>query len=158
MKLIFPFFCILASRAPEIPGNPMAAGRTTLNSPERKPMAEPVIITVAITGALPRKKDNPAVPVTPSEQIESTHEAYEAGASLVHIHVRNPDESPSSDPELYGRVQEGVRKHCPGISSVRLKREQVQLVSMHGVLRHRFTSDKGLLQWKFLEHGHGQNL
>ncbi len=78
-------------------------------------MAEPVIITVAITGALPRKKDNPAVPVTPTEQIESTHQAFEAGASLVHVHVRNPDESPSSDPELYGRVQEGVRKHCPGM-------------------------------------------
>ncbi|MBS0446330.1 MAG: 3-keto-5-aminohexanoate cleavage protein [Proteobacteria bacterium] len=73
----------------------------------------PAIITVAITGALPRKKDNPAVPVTPQEQIESTHEAYEAGASLVHIHVRNPDESPSSNPDLYGQVQEGVRKHCP---------------------------------------------
>jgi uncharacterized protein (DUF849 family) len=78
-------------------------------------MAEPVIITVAITGALPKKKDNPAVPVTPAEQIESTHEAFEAGAALVHIHVRNPDESPGSDPELYGRVQEGVRKHCPGM-------------------------------------------
>jgi len=78
-------------------------------------MSEPVIITVAITGAVPRKKDNPAVPVTPSEQIESTHEAYEAGASLVHIHVRNPDESPGSDPELFARVQEGVRKHCPGM-------------------------------------------
>ena len=78
-------------------------------------MAEPVIITVAITGAVPKKKDNPAVPVTPSEQVESTHQAYEAGASLVHIHVRNPDESPGSDPELFGRVQEGVRKHCPGM-------------------------------------------
>lgn len=78
-------------------------------------MAEPVIITVAITGAVPKKKDNPAVPVTPPEQIESTHEAFEAGASLVHIHVRNPDESPGSDPEMYGRVQEGVRKHCPGM-------------------------------------------
>jgi uncharacterized protein (DUF849 family) len=77
--------------------------------------AEPVIITVAITGSQPRKKDNPAVPVTPDEQVESTHEAYEAGASLVHVHVRNPDESPSSAPELYGRVQEGVRKHCPGM-------------------------------------------
>jgi uncharacterized protein (DUF849 family) len=75
----------------------------------------PVIITVAITGAVPRKKDNPAVPITPSEQIESTHEAYEAGASLVHIHVRNADESPSSDPALYAQVQEGVRKHCPGM-------------------------------------------
>ena len=78
-------------------------------------MAEPVIITVAITGAVPKKKDNPAVPVTPPEQVESTHEAYEAGASLVHIHVRNPDESPGSDPDLYGKVQEGVRKHCPGM-------------------------------------------
>ncbi len=77
--------------------------------------AEPVIITVAITGSQPRKKDNPAVPVTPDEQVESTHEAYEAGASLVHVHVRNPDETPSSAPELYGRVQEGVRKHCPGM-------------------------------------------
>lgn len=76
---------------------------------------QPVIITVAITGALPRKKDSAAVPVTPDEQVESTHEAFEAGASLVHVHVRNPDESPSSDPELYGRVQEGVRKHCPGM-------------------------------------------
>jgi len=78
-------------------------------------MSEPVIISVAITGALPRKKDSAAVPVTPEEQVESTHEAFEAGASLVHIHVRNPDESPSSEPDLYGRVQEGVRKHCPGM-------------------------------------------
>jgi uncharacterized protein (DUF849 family) len=76
---------------------------------------QPVIITAAITGAVPRKKDNPAVPVTPQEQIESTHEAFEAGASLVHVHVRNPDESPGSDPELFHQVQEGVRKHCPGM-------------------------------------------
>ena len=47
---------------------------------------EPVIIAVAITGSVPRKKDNPALPVTPAEQIDSTHEAFEAGASLVHIH------------------------------------------------------------------------
>ena len=78
-------------------------------------MSTPVIITVAITGAVPRTKDNPAVPVTPAQQIESTHEAFEAGASLVHVHVRNADESPGSDPELFGRVQEGVRKHCPGM-------------------------------------------
>jgi len=75
----------------------------------------PVIITVAITGAVPKKADNPAVPVTPSEQIESTHEAYESGASLVHIHVRNPDATPGSNPDLFAAVQEGVRKHCPGM-------------------------------------------
>jgi len=77
--------------------------------------SQPAIITVAITGAIPRKADTPAVPVTPSEQIESTQEAFEAGASVVHIHVRNPDESPSSDPALFGRVQEGVSNHCPGM-------------------------------------------
>jgi 3-keto-5-aminohexanoate cleavage enzyme len=82
---------------------------------EENRMTQPVIITVAITGAVPKKKDNPAVPVTPAEQIESTHAAFEAGAALVHIHVRNPDESPGSDPEAFARVQEGVRKHCPGM-------------------------------------------
>jgi len=75
----------------------------------------PVVIAVAITGSVPRKKDNPAVPITPSEQIESTREAYEAGASLVHIHVRNDDETPSSDPERFARVQEGIVRHCPGM-------------------------------------------
>jgi len=78
-------------------------------------MSRPVVITVAITGSVPRKKDNPALPVTPSEQIESTHEAFEAGATIVHIHVRNPDESSSSDPKLFQQVQEGINKHCPGM-------------------------------------------
>ena len=74
-----------------------------------------VVVAVAITGSVPRKKDNPNLPVTPSEQIESTHAAFEAGASLVHLHVRNDDETPSSDPARFALVQEGVRKHCPGM-------------------------------------------
>ncbi|WP_026349806.1 3-keto-5-aminohexanoate cleavage protein [Bordetella sp. FB-8] len=78
-------------------------------------MTVPCIITVAITGSLPRKNDNPAVPITISEQIESTHEAFEAGATLVHLHVRNDDESPSSDPDRFAQVIDGIRKHCPGI-------------------------------------------
>ena len=78
-------------------------------------MNTPVIITVAITGSVPRKKDNPTLPVMPAEQIESTHAAFEAGAALVHVHARNPDETPSSKPELFAAVQEGVRKHCPGM-------------------------------------------
>ena len=75
----------------------------------------PVVIAVAITGSVPRKKDNPAVPVTPPEQIESTQEAFEAGASLVHIHVRNPTKARPPIPELFAQVQEGIRKHCPGM-------------------------------------------
>ena len=75
----------------------------------------PCIITCAITGSLPKKADNPAVPITPAEQIESTHEAFEAGATLVHLHVRNDDGSPTSSPERFAVVQEGIRKHCPGM-------------------------------------------
>lgn len=78
-------------------------------------MTTPAIITVAITGSVPRKADSPAVPVVPSEQIESTHEAFEAGAAIAHIHVRDKNENPSSDPELFAEVQAGVRKHCPGM-------------------------------------------
>ncbi len=78
-------------------------------------MTSPCIIAVAITGSLPRKRDNPAVPITVSEQIESTHEAFEAGASLVHLHVRNDDETPSSAPERFAQVLDGIRHHCPGM-------------------------------------------
>jgi 3-oxoadipate:acetyl-CoA acetyltransferase len=75
----------------------------------------PVVIAVAITGSVPRKKDNAAVPILPPEQIESTRQAFKAGASLVHIHVRNDDESSSSDAERFRQVQDGVRRLCPGM-------------------------------------------
>jgi 3-oxoadipate:acetyl-CoA acetyltransferase len=78
-------------------------------------MSTPAIITVAITGSLPKKKDNPGVPITVAEQIESTHEAFEAGATLVHLHVRNDDGSPTSAPERFAEVLAGIRKHCPGM-------------------------------------------
>lgn len=78
-------------------------------------MSNPCIICVAITGSVPVKADNPAVPVTVSEQIESTHAAFEAGASICHAHVRNADETPSSDPDKFAALKEGVEKHCPGM-------------------------------------------
>ena len=78
-------------------------------------MTTPCIITVAITGAVPRKEDNPAVPVTVTEQIESTHASFEAGDSLVHIHVRDENQNPSSDPGKFAAVQAGIEKHCPGM-------------------------------------------
>jgi len=78
-------------------------------------MSEPCIITVAITGSVARKRHNPAVPETVMEQIESTHEAFEAGASLVHVHSRNDDGSPGTLPDKFAEFQDGIRKHCPGI-------------------------------------------
>ncbi|SAL10280.1 PF05853 family protein [Caballeronia arvi] len=81
----------------------------------QSPTKEPCVISVAITGSVPRKKDNPAVPITIAEQVESTHEAYEAGATLVHLHVRDEDERSSSDRHRFAELQEGIRKHCPDI-------------------------------------------
>lgn len=78
-------------------------------------MSTPAIITVAITGSQPTKAQNPAVPTQPAEQVESTHAAYEAGASLVHIHVRDAQDKSSSDIEKFRLVQDGIRKHCPGM-------------------------------------------
>jgi len=78
-------------------------------------MTKPCIICVAITGSVPTKANNPALPVTVAEQIESTQEAFEAGASIAHCHVRNDDETPSSDPEKFARLKEGIEKNCPGM-------------------------------------------
>jgi 3-keto-5-aminohexanoate cleavage enzyme len=77
--------------------------------------ANPCIICVAITGSLPTKANNPAVPITIAEQIESTQEAFEAGASIAHCHVRDDDGKPTSDPERFGRLKEGLEKHCRGM-------------------------------------------
>ena len=78
-------------------------------------MTKPCIICVAITGSLPRKEMNPAVPITVAEQVESTHAAFEAGATICHAHVRNDDQTPSSDPEKFARLKEGLEQHCPGM-------------------------------------------
>lgn len=78
-------------------------------------MTNPCIICVAITGSLPTKNNNPAVPITISEQIESTQEAFETGASIAHCHVRDDAGKPTSDPERFARLKEGLEKHCPGM-------------------------------------------
>lgn len=78
-------------------------------------MTKPCIICVAITGSVPRKKDNPAVPISIDEQVESTQAAFEAGAAICHAHVRDEDENPTADPERFARLVEGLKKHCPGM-------------------------------------------
>ncbi len=78
-------------------------------------MTKPCILCCAITGSVPTKADNPAVPITVTEQVESSHAAVEAGASIIHAHVRNDDGTTSSDPEKFARLKEGLEKHCPGV-------------------------------------------
>jgi uncharacterized protein (DUF849 family) len=76
---------------------------------------EPCIICVAIAGSLPTKANNPAVPITIAEQVESTQEAFEAGASIAHCHVRDDEGKPTSDPDRFARLMEGLHRHCPGM-------------------------------------------
>ena len=78
-------------------------------------MSKPCILCCAITGSVPTKADNPAVPITVSEQIESSHAAVEAGASIIHAHVRNDDGTTSSDPDKFAALKGGLEKHCPGV-------------------------------------------
>lgn len=76
---------------------------------------EPCIITVAITGSVPRKEHNPAIPTTIDEQVESTAAAYAAGASIVHVHVREDDQTPTSDPAQFAQFHTAIRERCPDI-------------------------------------------
>ena len=80
-----------------------------------RPEDNPCILCVAITGSVPTKADNPAVPVAISEQVESTQAAFEAGAVIAHCHVRDDAGLPSSDPERFARLKEELEKHCPGM-------------------------------------------
>ena len=78
-------------------------------------MTKPCIICVAITGSVAQQSDNPAVPITISEQVDSTQEAFEAGASIAHCHVRMDDGTPTSDPDRFARLKEELERHCPGM-------------------------------------------
>jgi len=78
-----------------------------------------VIITIAPTGSIPTRKDNPNLPITPEEVAEETSRAYEAGAAVVHLHARNPDTGePSSDIEVFRAYLSAVRAACPIITQI----------------------------------------
>ncbi|HEY3726273.1 MAG TPA: 3-keto-5-aminohexanoate cleavage protein [Solirubrobacteraceae bacterium] len=78
--------------------------------------ANQVIISAAITGGMTVPTQSAAIPVTPEEIIESAVGAYEAGAAIVHIHVRDPDTGrPSSDLALFREVLDGIKQRCPVI-------------------------------------------
>jgi len=76
-------------------------------------MARKVMITVAVTGSRPTKEMNPAVPYAPGEIVDAAFESYQAGAAIVHVHVRDPKTGqPVYRAELYKEVLEGIRRKC----------------------------------------------
>ncbi len=75
----------------------------------------PVIITCAITGAETTRERQPALPVTPAEQGQAARECLDAGASIIHLHVREDDGKPSQRPERFKESIDAIRKAAPGI-------------------------------------------
>lgn len=69
------------------------------------------IITVAVTGAWPTRKDNPNLPVTPQEIADDVYACWKAGAAVAHIHVRNDDGTPSTEFERYKETIEAIRAY-----------------------------------------------
>jgi 3-keto-5-aminohexanoate cleavage enzyme len=71
------------------------------------------VVTCALTGVLASRTQCPHLPYTPVEIADDALRAYEAGASVVHIHARNDDGSPTFAPETFARIKDEVRKRCP---------------------------------------------
>jgi uncharacterized protein (DUF849 family) len=77
-----------------------------------------VIVTAAITGSIHTPSMSPYLPITPDQIADNAIEAYEAGASMVHVHVRNPETGqPSPDVELYRQVLTKIKRKCNVIVS-----------------------------------------
>jgi 3-keto-5-aminohexanoate cleavage enzyme len=74
-----------------------------------------LIVNAALTGMVPTKADNPAVPVTPDEIAEDARRCRDAGASIVHLHARDGDARPTYRGDVYRKVIEKVRDVCPDI-------------------------------------------
>ena len=79
---------------------------------------EKAILTCALTGVLTNPKQHP-VPVTPAQMAAEARDAFNAGASVMHVHVRNQEEGlghlPSWDPEVMASVTDAIREACPGV-------------------------------------------
>ncbi|WP_019119486.1 3-keto-5-aminohexanoate cleavage protein [Brevibacillus massiliensis] len=73
---------------------------------------ENLIITVATTGAVTTRRDSPYLPITPQEIADSVYEAWQAGAAVAHIHVRDQDGNPSMDYAAFAETVKLIRERC----------------------------------------------
>lgn len=74
-----------------------------------------LIITAAICGAEVTKEHNPAVPYTVEEMVREAKSAYEAGAAILHVHVREDDGTPTQSKERYKEVIDAILKELPDV-------------------------------------------
>jgi len=83
---------------------------------EKKPPAwQPLHIKVAPTGLAVSRQQSPYLPMTPDEITQATIESYEAGATAVHLHMRDNDGVPTNDLNIFRRVIDTIKSKCPDI-------------------------------------------
>lgn len=75
-------------------------------------MARKVIVTIAPTGGMAKKSQNPHLPTQPLEIAESIHRCYNAGASIAAIHARRPDDEATCNAAIYSEINRLVRERC----------------------------------------------
>lgn len=85
--------------------------KTMENPTKRDP--DLCVITCAVTGVLADRRICPGIPYTPEEIADETKRAYDAGASVVHIHARNEDGSPTYDPKVFAKIKAEIERRCP---------------------------------------------
>lgn len=78
-------------------------------------MKKRIIINFCPTGMVPTKEMTPHIPISPDEIIEQTHQAFELGITIVHLHARDNEGVPDYKASVYAKIFDGIRKHCPGL-------------------------------------------
>ena len=76
---------------------------------------EKLIITAAICGAEVTKEQNPAVPYTVEELVREAKSAADAGAAIIHVHVREDDGTPTQSKERFKECMDAIRRACPDV-------------------------------------------
>lgn len=71
-----------------------------------------VMVTIAPTGGMATKEQNPHLPTQPEEIADDVYRCYDAGASIVAVHARRPDDEATCNPAIYGRINELIRDKC----------------------------------------------
>jgi uncharacterized protein (DUF849 family) len=81
--------------------------------------AKPVIITCAVTGSVHTPSMSPHLPVTPDEIATHAIEAAEAGAAILHLHARDPEDGrPSPDPAVFGQFLPRIKQACDAVVNI----------------------------------------
>src|ERR1700757_1235564 len=73
------------------------------------------VVTCALSGVLANRSQCPHIPYTPVEIAEEAKRAYDAGATVVHIHARTDDGAPTFEPDVFARIKSEIRSRCPVI-------------------------------------------